>query len=552
LKKLLTTCLLIATVFTIYAQNDKSQLVETSKRKSYFLYEEATSPLNSNCKILLVSSYIYRIKYEGNYNDVSSKLYNAANLYAENALNNFNRKLADIEFNERVYDKGIAKDLRLTAQKADAYWDVVYANGHCPNGEKFSIPQQKNVWKYSQQCRETFISDKRKEGYHVFQVTFDEYYGKHDSTLEDNISFTTVIDEVEKLSPLDVEVYRKEVISSLPDYGQYSGEINKPGSIMVTGTETTTTLSSSRKTKKSTSSSETSEYVPRQWCIDKSIQIDQLYAKALDPKTATLTSWKEVITAIDEYYADYCNVDYNIDLIRSEAVARDQEQTEAMVATFDAVSSVLSIFNWEIKGSTSTYINEEDFPGEKYNVDEVRLNFTLGRNRLRLSFSPLGFAWVKIPNFKKLTDEGVVIGEGEFGSTRFYSPSLGLMYCFMTNSEREVYYRTIEFPLAVSINPLLSAKNTDLITTGDEDTKIGDYFSNFNFYANATLGINVYFSDGFGIGIAAGISYIAIKPTKEDVINTDSSGNTSTFKVMIDEEKNIVPVVDLKLIYRFN
>ncbi len=552
MKKLLTIYLIIAIAFTANAQNDKSKIVEASKRKSYFLYEEATSPLNSNCKILLVSSYIYRIKYEGNYNDVSSKLYNAANLYAENALNNFNRKLSDIEFNERVYDKGIAKDLILTAHKADAYWDVVYANGHCPNGEKFSIPQQKNVWKYSQQCRETFIREKRKDGYHVFQVTFDEYYGKHDSTLEDNISFTTVIDEVEKLSPLEIELYRKEVISSLQDYGQYSGEINKPGSLMVTGTETTTTSSRKKNAKKSTSSSETSEYVPRQWCIDKSIQIDQLYAKALDPKTSTLTSWREVLTAIDEYYADNCNVDYNIDLMRNEAVAREQAQTETMVATFDAVSSVLSIFNWEFKGSTSSYLNGEAFPGEKYNVDEVRLNFTLGRNRLRLSFSPVGFAWVKIPKFKKLNNEGVTIGEGEFGNTRFYSPSLGLMYCFMTKSERAEDYRTIEFPLAVSINPLFGAKNTDLIASGNEDSQIGDYFSDFNFYSNATLGINVYFSDGFGIGIAAGISYIAIKPTKENVINTNSSGNTSTFKVMIDDEKNIVPSVDAKLIYRFN
>jgi hypothetical protein len=229
-------------------------------------------------------------------------------------------------------------------------------------------------------------------------------------------------------------------------------------------------------------------------------------------------------------------------------------QAEAQSEAIDNVTSLLTYFNWELKGSISAI-----FKGgygkdsiKDYSVDDARMSFIIGNKAVRLNLSPLGFSWVTMPEFTKYNEDGIEIGTGKFHKSRFYSPAIGLTFCILTKKGRKDIYRGVEFPLSVNFMPLLFPKNKDLILyEAPGDSRIKDYLTGFSYFGNASFGINAYPSDGFGIGLSGGVNYLSVKATENEVTATDSAFNTTSFFIKTNPGKKIFPAIDLRIILRF-
>jgi TPR repeat protein len=263
MKKLVTICILIGTIFVVKAQK-KGVIIPENERNACFLYAEAESPVNPNVKILIVSSYIHRRKYQST--DASDKLSNASTNYFESIINPFIKKIDEIQSNERVFISGIAKDIVFDTQKAESFKSTVYVEGYCPISvdEQLKMPQYSSTKIFSKDCRNRFISVKREEGYRVFQVAFDEFYETRDSydQLWTEEHYKQVVDQVEKLSPLEVEIYKPGVIKNLPNYKTVPVSNYKMPSLIVSSSSSgnnNSSSSSSASSSSATSSSSTSE-----------------------------------------------------------------------------------------------------------------------------------------------------------------------------------------------------------------------------------------------------------------------------------------------------
>lgn len=257
MRKLIAFCLFMATIFTVNAQK-KGVIIPEDDRNTCFLYAEAESPVNPNVKILIVSSYIYRKKYKTT--DASDKLSNASSNYFDGITKPFLQKIEEIVTNERVFVSGIAKDIVFDDQIAKSFKSSVYADGHCPISadEQLKIPQYTSTKLFSKACRNRLIRAKRDQGYRIFQVTFDEYYETRDSydQLWTNEHHKQVVDQVEKISPLEVEPYRPGAIKNLPNYKSIPSSNYKMPGLIVSSSSNDRSSSNSKST--STSSSTTS------------------------------------------------------------------------------------------------------------------------------------------------------------------------------------------------------------------------------------------------------------------------------------------------------
>ncbi|PQJ82180.1 hypothetical protein [Polaribacter glomeratus] len=236
MKKLLTICFLISIIVTVKAQK-KGIILAESERESCFAYAYAESPVNPNVKILIVSSYVYRKKYKDT--DASDKLSNASTNYYGNIINYFNKKLDEITTNERVFVSGVAKDIVFDSNIAESFYSIVKADGYCPitSREQLNMPQHSSTRTFSADCRNRLISSKRAEGYYVFQVEFNEFYEPRDSygSLWTEEHHKLAVDQVEKLSPLIIDVYIPSLIKNLSNYKSIPASSYKMPGLIVSG-----------------------------------------------------------------------------------------------------------------------------------------------------------------------------------------------------------------------------------------------------------------------------------------------------------------------------
>lgn len=259
IKYLLKINILILTLlgsnYKVFAQSkDASIFVEESKREAYYIYAMSESPLNKNCKFIIVSKYIYRQKYKTNAtNRINDKLGLASESYPAMVQNEFLNICKQIELDERVIDGvyGARDPILRTQDMVKSYMDAVYADGYCPSSVKDNKPaiNWRSTSDFSEDCRERFLREKRNEGYHIFQIDPEKnlvYDGDHVFSKYD---FEKARDRTRPLSPLFITEYYPGIIKSLSDYNRSSS-----GSSSSSSKSTSKPSTSTNKNSSSTSS----------------------------------------------------------------------------------------------------------------------------------------------------------------------------------------------------------------------------------------------------------------------------------------------------------
>ena len=121
----------------------------------------------------------------------------------------------------------------------------------------------------------------------------------------------------------------------------------------------------------------------------------------------------------------------------------------------------------------------------------------------------------------------------------------------MSKENKEDFFRDFEFPLTVSFAPLFSPKSDDVsIKSQAFDTPFDKYFDGLSYNINASLGANIYFGKGIGLGLSGGVTYVNINGTTTKLTETDSNNRQNDFTIKFDKLSRIVPRVELKLILR--
>ena len=259
-KNLFSLILILFTLVKTQAQQLNPRLIEDPKRTACFLFAEGESPFNTKVKVIIVSTYIYRQKYEDY--SASESLGTASKLYYINLINAFNKKLRDIESNERYLHTTatgnvLNGDIILRSSVIEAHLSPSsgLAFGYCPTqNNNQPIVSYRSSTDFSENCRERFIDEKRREGYKVFQVRFDEYYDRSPSGLFTVAEFNAAIDEVRPLSQLYVDYYRAGEIKSLSGY-----KANESSSSSSSSSKSKSGTNSKTQTTNTTTSKETDE-----------------------------------------------------------------------------------------------------------------------------------------------------------------------------------------------------------------------------------------------------------------------------------------------------
>jgi len=230
-------------------------------------------------------------------------------------------------------------------------------------------------------------------------------------------------------------------------------------------------------------------------------------------------------------------------------------QAQATLDAFDAVSVLFGNF-WEISG-TASFTNPVSYqpgnynytPTKAYELNDARFVFVYGEKNFTFNLG-VGFSWMSLPSYRKYNSSGSETAYTDFGTVKYISPSIGVTYKFISQKNKSDFYRNIEFPLTVSFAPLFGGK-TKKVTIKNEayDTEFSHYFEGLCYNINASIGANMYFGKGFGIGVSAGGTYVNIKATKEKI--TETINNTqSSFTIKMDDLSPIIPRAEVKLIFR--
>lgn len=537
MKKLLL--LLFIPIFA--AAQEKGIIVPANERKAIWLYAEMESPYNDDCKVLIVSSYIFRQKYEET--NPQDRLGNASKFFVLNMMGAFRKKLDKMDVDERIVKSSRTGMNIFRAKEISAYHDGHDSNGFCPGDGTSTQPDINldNTLSFAHQCRNNFIDQKRDEGYHVFQVEFDEYYTKRDlyDSLWGESEFEQAKDQQDKLSPLYVEVYRQGDIKNLPDYDP-SPSSGSSGTIIVESAKS----SSNSGTTKSSSSSSSIDHTPSQLCVGMGSAVEGAYQKAL--QTNSLDAWNYVIEQCDQYYAYGCSgFNQRIADIKNEAVSRQQAAGEALADIFEG----LAYFDWEFKGSMTV----ADVTGP-FNSSDVRMIFTLGKRHFRLTLSPIGYSWIDTPDFTKYDSNDVEIGEGSLGTSRFYSPSVGFAYVLYPKLGPDDYYNTFEFPINISAGGLFAQKSADFeIFDEENDSPAKEYLLGFNYFIHGSIGASIYVSDFFGFSFKAGMYYMGIETATGKLKATTEEGIMEEFTIKNTEEdiNRFLPSAEFAIHFRF-
>jgi hypothetical protein len=200
------TSFFILTCGAVEAQKE----LPVGERYVYYLHQQFGLPGTDELKVLVISSHIYRYKY----NDGSHGRVETALSYA------FRKKMSKIRENE--YNSSVTPSSNQVHENHSQEMEFGYygANGPSATGpeiyETFS-----STTELLKRKREKLISDFQKDGYTIFQVTFDEYADDHLKEMK--------LEKVEKLSILWIPEYTPGVILSMASRYQESRSSNSSG-----------------------------------------------------------------------------------------------------------------------------------------------------------------------------------------------------------------------------------------------------------------------------------------------------------------------------------
>ncbi len=190
----------ITTFFTsffifIAGAAEAQQEVPIPERNVYYIYQEFGLPNSDKLKVLVISSHIYRYKYNDD-----------AYQRAETALSlAFGNKMSEIQNNEYNPDASSSNQVHANVSQQIEFG---YSNGITA---KSTGPEIRQVFTSStellRKSREQLIAEFEKKGYTIFQTSFDEYFDDHLNQMK--------LEKVERLSSLWIPNYRNGLIVSM-------------------------------------------------------------------------------------------------------------------------------------------------------------------------------------------------------------------------------------------------------------------------------------------------------------------------------------------------
>jgi hypothetical protein len=184
------------------------------ERNVYYLHQQFGLPGSNKLKVLVISSHIYRYKY----NDDSHQRVETALSLA------FGKKMSKIRENE--YSSSVTPTSNQVHENHSQELESGYYGASGPSATGPEIHETfSSTTELLKRKREQLISDFQKEGYTIYQATFDEYADDHLKEMN--------LEKVEKLSILWIPEYTRGAILSMASRYQQSGSSTSGGGITI-------------------------------------------------------------------------------------------------------------------------------------------------------------------------------------------------------------------------------------------------------------------------------------------------------------------------------
>lgn len=231
---------------------------------------------------------------------------------------------------------------------------------------------------------------------------------------------------------------------------------------------------------------------------------------------------------------------------------------QELSAFVEAGENFLSIFgtSWEMSGAIFEPLNIDesisaDYKAvEKYTFADLRWRFVYGKKRIRLRLDPLSFSWIYLPSYSKYDANGLLYDRYDFGQTRFYSPGIGISYVFFPKKDLNNFYREWEIPVSVHYSFLLLPYSSDFkVNNVIYDSEFVDYFSSNSSRIQATIGLNLFPGETFGIGANIGLNYLNVMASS-DILTETINDDQIKFTYEFDDINKFAPFGEIYLIFR--
>ena len=184
------------------------------ERNVYYLHQQFGLPGTDKLKVLVISSHIYRYRYN---DDSHQRVETALSLAFSKKMS----KIRENEYNSSVTPTSNQVHENNRQEVEFGYYSGVGASATGPEiHETFS-----STTELLKRKREQLIADFQKEGYTIYQATFDEYTDDHLKEMK--------LEKVEKLSILWIPEYTRGVILSMASRYQQSGSSSGGGGITI-------------------------------------------------------------------------------------------------------------------------------------------------------------------------------------------------------------------------------------------------------------------------------------------------------------------------------
>lgn len=522
-RKRLLLCLFISLLSSVFVRAQET--IPIAERDVVFFYTEFGLPNEAEPKILVISSHIYRLAKASRY--VSSP---ASGF--RTALNNaFWEKMETIRRNEYNSNSDLYPNQITTKSYVKQEWAYYHGKGSAEGTGPELYQSVSSATTFLVNVRDAVIDKYVNNGYSIFQVDFDEYIDEdtHDS-------FT--IEKIEKLSPLRIAPYH---IGSLRNIARPYQEGNKK--------------SQRDETKKSSDNTSTSPCT-QDYMIQSILRLKGSYRAYVNNELG-MRKPEERKRLLGEAYNILALCPYNADVkqIYDHLNAEIAAEQQMLVDAFEAMSK------YEIEGTFSPLMNEiapslNENNSLSYLSGAIKMGWGISFIRF---MAEGGLSWMKLPDYIIDYDD-----KGNLQNLHSDYPKDGSLISLGTLVNMHLGAGLQgEIPLDWNNRPynhlnLFWEGGGQMIFTGNPSGSSSynfyqqtarDFVPNPLFGIKGSAGLEIYFSDTFGIGLFGGIQYLYYNKDVNASLNSDSNGAIYSFSARPISTKNYIYYTGIKLIF---
>lgn len=468
----------------IFAQDYKiEKTIPVNERECWFFYHEFVGS-GEEPKALLISSYIFRRKHEFEGRHA---------IYDRNHLMNVSRssmykKIGDVDHNEHSHNLNEKMYSFKSVLDEWSFWRGSYADG---TGDD-SYNTYNSVTYRMVEVRNNLIKEYQDKGFTVFQIKFDEYDDEH--------FIKTGVEKVEQLSPTWIAYYRKGDLQNMAK--NYHSSKN--------------TKKSSSSSPKKSSSTKTTE-VP--YCTSQTWRVQNSIAQA--EYLNTTEAWQEAKATYEDAYGKCGQSILNYIYLKNriDKGLKDVALTNIVTEVMDAVGRS------EIEGFMGENESEQE-NGTGLLQMGINYKFIFGLNQSYIRpYIGLGVAWTDLASYQ-LTYKNPTSIPNDLPSneSRIFLEKMfhlnflaGLSGEIPLDGKNKPYNNfNLSWDLGGYIgysifgdDPLEKYKFTLLSNNISHD---------FLYGVRGSLGLELFFSEGFGLGVFGGLNYLFLKKELENTI----------------------------------